>query len=93
MNEVEPQDTAMDVLAMAYGQVQMWLLAPKVGKPQKPVYIKRSARFMRQCSDLLAAEIEAADKAKGELERLRKELSERGIDVELVGGRWEWKTE
>jgi len=78
---------------MAYGQVQMWLLAPKVGKPQKPIYVKRAAKFIQSCSDLLAAEIESAGKVKAELESLRKELSDRGIDIEARGGSWVWKPE
>lgn len=81
----------MDILAMAYGQVQMWLLAPKIGKPQKPIYVKRAAKFIQSCSDRLAEEIEAADKAKAELDALRKELSARGIDIESRGGSWVWK--
>lgn len=91
MSKVEPGDTAMDILAMAYAQVQMWLLAPKVGKPQKPIYIKRAAKLIQQCSDRLAAEIEAADKVRAELEALRKELSARGIDIDARGGSWHWK--
>lgn len=93
MSEVEPQDTAMDVLAMAHNEASLWLLEKKLGKAQKASHITKAVNLMRSCSDLLAAEIEAADKLKAERDALVKELSARGIEVELIGGSWVWKTE
>lgn len=87
MSEVEPQDKAMDVLAMVWRELVALRLSVRT-LDRDVLIIENHAR---QCSELLAAEIHEADKLRAELAALRKELSERGIEVEMIGGRWVWE--
>lgn len=47
--------------------------------------------ILTRCRDQIDAEAREAEKVRAELAILRKELSDRGIDIEARGGRWEWK--
>lgn len=93
MNEVEPNDTAMTVLGMALNEASLWLLEKNLGKRPRLSHIEKAAKLMHSCAELLAEEIHEADKVRAGLAALRKELSNRGIEIEARGGRWEWVPE
>lgn len=89
MSEVELNDTAMDVLAMVWRE----LVALRLSVRTLDRDVLQIENHARQCSEFLAAEIEAAGKLKAERDALVKELSARGIEVEMIGGSWVWKAE